>query len=55
MENYSIMCRDERMGKMDEVIRKVQKDIKEQFEINEEIEFENSKDLLEAFKEYQIS
>ena len=40
---------------MDELIKQVEEDIKEQFEINEKIEFENSKKVLEAFKNHQIS
>lgn len=40
---------------MEELINKVECDIKEQFRKEEQIEFENSKKVLEAFKKFNIS
>lgn len=43
------------MRQLEELIKKVEDDIQEQFKINEEIELKNSKKVLDAFKKYQIS
>ena len=40
---------------MEKLIDKVEKEIKNQFNIEEEIEYYNSKKVLEAFKKYNIS
>ena len=43
------------MENLEEIIKQVDIDIENQFKINNEIEYKNSKKVLEAFKHNQVS